>query len=298
MTENKSLHEIINSPDFVNAPFLHESHLVGTLDVAIARIRNNPAGHFPDPPSKDYTLQVLAAGSGQQTFDIGAGKVTSNARRGAWFVVPPGQAADITVEHNFGVDMFGIPAAVFETAFEALNTSAETSVFQSMDGLTNDTLISQMLRKISDLANTPSEASVLMVDHLFYALVYRILHVTGKSGKPTPSTAPLPEHQFLAVRDFIQDQLDQQIGLTALAALCDLDVYQFSRAFKSRTGTTPYQFLKDARLHRAEEMLTNSQDSIADIAYACGFSSQSHMTATFTKHLGVTPGAYRRELLE
>jgi AraC family transcriptional regulator len=40
-------------------------------------------------------------------------------------------------------------------------------------------------------------------------------------------------------------------------------------------------------------LLTHTQLPIAEIAYVCGFSSQSHMTAHFAKMLGISPGKYR-----
>ena len=52
----------------------------------------------------------------------------------------------------------------------------------------------------------------------------------------------------------------------------------------------------DARLRRTKCMLAGTDHSFADIAYACGFSSQAHMTTAFRKNLGTTPGAYRRDI--
>lgn len=54
-----------------------------------------------------------------------------------------------------------------------------------------------------------------------------------------------------------------------------------------------HQFLLDKRVEQAAALLTNSSLSIAEIAYACGFSSQSHMTTVFGKRVGVPPAQYR-----
>ncbi|MFC0691602.1 helix-turn-helix domain-containing protein [Paraburkholderia humisilvae] len=47
-------------------------------------------------------------------------------------------------------------------------------------------------------------------------------------------------------------------------------------------------------LRRAREMLAHELSSIAEVAYAVGFSSQAHMTSIFTRRLGVTPAQIRK----
>ena len=95
--------------------------------------------------------------------------------------------------------------------------------------------------------------------------------------------------------DYMEAHLDNNPNLTEIAAETRMSPYHFSRAFKQATGRTPHQFLIDRRVERARELLSNTEDSLASIAYAVGFSSQSHMTSTFSQRLGITPGQYRKE---
>ena len=48
---------------------------------------------------------------------------------------------------------------------------------------------------------------------------------------------------------------------------------------KARTGRSPYSLVIEKRMRRAQELLQTSEDTIADIAVACGFCSQQHLTA-------------------
>jgi AraC family transcriptional regulator len=64
--------------------------------------------------------------------------------------------------------------------------------------------------------------------------------------------------------------------------------------FRAATGLTPHQYVLEQRLHRARQLLEQKETALADIAVACGFSVQTHMTDNFRKHLGITPGEYRR----
>jgi transcriptional regulator GlxA family with amidase domain len=48
------------------------------------------------------------------------------------------------------------------------------------------------------------------------------------------------------------------------------------------------------RIERAMRLLRETHDAVADIAYACGFANQEHMTRLFRQYLGTTPAAWRR----
>ena len=93
---------------------------------------------------------------------------------------------------------------------------------------------------------------------------------------------------------YIAENIERNLCLSELADLCDLSMHHFARSFKSEIGKTPYQYILDRRLALARRMLTTTQQSIADIAYGVGFSSQSHMTDLFRKILGTTPAKYRQ----
>jgi AraC family transcriptional regulator len=50
------------------------------------------------------------------------------------------------------------------------------------------------------------------------------------------------------------------------------------------------------RVEYAKELLAHSKLSLIEIAHKCGFPDQSQFTTTFRRHLGVTPGQYKRHL--
>ncbi|MFC5996456.1 helix-turn-helix domain-containing protein [Pseudonocardia hispaniensis] len=100
--------------------------------------------------------------------------------------------------------------------------------------------------------------------------------------------------QERAVRDYIQDHLAENISLNDLAASVSLSRYHFARRFRASAGTTPHAFLLRQRIDRAQTLLSRTNMSLLEIAAACGFADQSHMTRAFRKHVGATPGEYRR----
>jgi AraC family transcriptional regulator len=120
-------------------------------------------------------------------------------------------------------------------------------------------------------------------------------------GLPSPriavgtDTAAVNHKRVQRTQDFMRDNVERAITLTELAAHAGLSRYHFIRAFKSVTGTTPFDYLMQARVERAKTLLGSTDIPLAEISLRCGFSSQSHMTATFAKLLGVTPARWRSE---
>lgn len=103
----------------------------------------------------------------------------------------------------------------------------------------------------------------------------------------------LPERQLLQVLEYIHEHLDQEIKLADLAALLNMSQFHFSHLFRQAIGTAPYQYLLQQRLERAKQLLKQTDQSIMDIAFCCGFNSHSHLSKQFRQFTGMTPSAYR-----
>ena len=72
----------------------------------------------------------------------------------------------------------------------------------------------------------------------------------------------------------------------------------FLNMFRASTGLTPHRYLVNRRVVRARILLERRDRTLIDIAIACGFSSQAHMSQVFREKTGVTPGEYRRIKLQ
>ena len=68
----------------------------------------------------------------------------------------------------------------------------------------------------------------------------------------------------------------------------------FQTAFKTATGRPVFAHVRERRLERARALLADRRLSLSQIAYACGFSSHSHMTRLFTAKYGITPTEMRK----
>jgi len=103
----------------------------------------------------------------------------------------------------------------------------------------------------------------------------------------------LPPATMRHVRDYVETHLAGNIDLTALANVAGVSLFHFAREFKRSAGVTPHYYLMQKRVERAQQLLANSDLTLAEVALAAGFSDQSHLARRFREMLGLTPREYR-----
>lgn len=91
---------------------------------------------------------------------------------------------------------------------------------------------------------------------------------------------------------YLEAHTAEPISLAHLAAEVGLSPFHFVRVFRRSLGVPPHAYLESLRIRQAQQLIDNG-DPLAEIAYAVGYSSQSHFTTRFRQIIGVTPGQYR-----
>jgi AraC family transcriptional regulator len=99
--------------------------------------------------------------------------------------------------------------------------------------------------------------------------------------------------QVQKVVAYAAGHLDEDVSLEALAGQAGLSAFHLHRVFSAVAGETPKQFTLRLRLGRAAAMLLTTEDSVLDIALACGFQSHEAFSRAFRKRFRITPSAYR-----
>lgn len=121
------------------------------------------------------------------------------------------------------------------------------------------------------------------------SLFYNIIH--------NLSFPDCPEHNQLlpAIKYLENNYSSPDLTNNILAEQCHLSEVYFRRLFIKSFGITPKQYVIDARINKAKQMLTDGLLKIDAIAEACGFSSSYHFCRLFKQRTGVTPSAYAKE---
>lgn len=230
-------------------------------------------------------LMLNLTGSGHVRGQVGNDRVDRPLRRGDVSFVPPGVAVDISYPAAHSALIVAIPTAMIDRAAEELGVRPRVLLPQPHDRL------GPLMMMIDQETRRPGFAAEMLIEGLVRAATTILL------GHEAP--APAPRHHLAPVKltrviEFIEQNLDDNIGLSALAEVAGLSPFHFARTFKLATGQSPYHYVGSRRIARAQRLLVESGKSLAEIALDCGFSSQSHFTSVFSKEVGTPPGKFRR----
>jgi len=95
-----------------------------------------------------------------------------------------------------------------------------------------------------------------------------------------------------SVRRILLDRLAEPPSLDELGKLVGCSAFYLSRQFSETTGQTIQQFLRQARLERAAELLRAGKHNVTEAALEVGYNSLSHFTVAFREAFGCCPGLY------
>lgn len=96
--------------------------------------------------------------------------------------------------------------------------------------------------------------------------------------------------------EYMNKNFHQKITLKDLALKAHYSQYHFIRIFQKETGKAPFEYLRDIRVRKAQELLSTTNKTITEIYLQCGFQNSSHFANFFKTQVGMSPSEYRHNL--
>ena len=162
----------------------------------------------------------------------------------------------------------------------------------------DDGLIRQIAWTLLEELQAPTAAGRIVAETLAISLTARLVQVCAASVTTRQAAhgpqGGLDDARLARVLDFVDANLERDIGVDDLAAAACISPFHFSRMFHTRMGMPPSRYLSRRRLERAKVLLASAEATISQVALACCFSSQANFTRAFRRATGLTPGAFRR----
>jgi PAS domain S-box-containing protein len=119
--------------------------------------------------------------------------------------------------------------------------------------------------------------------------------IAGIMRQLEDATELTADHSHMSdVAQHIETHYHDKLTVKSLATIAGLSERQFQRVFKRVFRTTPIEYLNRVRVRVAGKKLLESNATLADIAFDCGFCDQSHLTNQFRRFRGTTPSQYRK----
>jgi AraC family transcriptional regulator len=158
-----------------------------------------------------------------------------------------------------------------------------------------DPFLEQLIQHCVSELKQPTCGTSLYTDGLAWSVAAHL--VTRYRADLTDKNVGTPElkHRRIdKVRRHIENNLERKISIDELAQVAALSPVYFARWFKHTLGLPPHQYLLNARVIRAQQLLVSSPYSTSEIAMRCGFCHQEHMHKVFRRLCAMTPGEYRQ----
>ncbi len=111
-----------------------------------------------------------------------------------------------------------------------------------------------------------------------------------------PQGQAVPPDRISKACEHIQAHLAEPIYVADLATMVGLGRSAFSRLFKRSTGRSVPQYVNELRIGRACQLLVETDLTVSQIAYDCGFVSPAHFQRQFREHQACTPLSYRQKM--
>ncbi len=266
----------------------------------IAFTRLHGEGAFPGrtmaaPPEEAFSFQVALAPmpAGEIWIDGKYGKLPA-ASAGDTFIFNLAESPIAHLNPPYDFLRFYLPVATLDQLACDRGLRRAGGLRTTSLGI-HDPVMQGLALALVAMVQEPAAASALLVDSIALAFHVHVARAYGdffESG--SPAGTGLAPWQLRRAHAFIEAHLDGDPAISDLAQECGLSASHFGRAFRQATGMPPHKWLTKRRIERAKDLLRKGDSPLAQIALACGFVDQSHLTRTFARYEGCGPGKWRR----
>jgi AraC-like DNA-binding protein len=145
---------------------------------------------------------------------------------------------------------------------------------------------------IERLSITRTESSLKLRNHYFNDLLITLL---DKPSVPLAITSSPVETAIDKAITYIEKNIKQKLSVCDIAQAVGSSVSSLEGKFVSITGKSVYDYVINARLRLALELLVTTSLSVTAIAEKCGYDNVFYFCNAFKKAVGCTPGQYRKK---
>lgn len=200
---------------------------------------------------------------------------------------------DIIVLDLHMPDMDGF--AVCRLLRESLATHKIPIIFLSSSTSVNDRLAGLKWGAVDFVVKPYTAEEVLARLRIHLSLAWRAAGRDGTDEEPAQEALGADELVLRAASRLIFDDLANPPPLQDIAKASGTHEKRLLKVFRERLGMTVFAYIRQARLQRAKELLSEGVVSIEDIAALVGFSGAANFATAFKAQEGVTPRAYRQQ---
>ena len=157
----------------------------------------------------------------------------------------------------------------------------------------NRELYESIFKQLCNCYDSALEQDTLLIQSKILELIYLLCdHKSERGFRCRENNKEMIEKAI----HYIKNNLTADLSLNALAEYTSFSPIHFHNCFKRSTGSTLRDYVEEQRIRKATTLLISTDLTLSDIAYECGFSSQSYFSYAFNKRMKKTPREYAKEV--
>ncbi len=123
--------------------------------------------------------------------------------------------------------------------------------------------------------------------------IYAIMLRCGMTAYDIKSEERGKIKKIMPAVKYAEENIGEKISVDKAASLVGVNKFHFCKIFKNAVGMTFIEYVNFLRLKKVEKLLLNTEKSISEIAYDCGFESIQYFNRKFKSKFGYTPREFR-----
>jgi two-component system response regulator YesN len=149
-------------------------------------------------------------------------------------------------------------------------------------------------KNIEMQANLQEQVKTLQTK-LNKTMPYLQVGIKSPKGIPSGDNKLTPNQKAVKrAKEYIDNNLDKNLSLKDISTVAALSPTYFSYVFKKQTKTNIENYIINAKIEKAKQLLKQTMDSIGEVAYNIGYNDANYFSFIFKKITGISPRDYRK----
>lgn len=167
------------------------------------------------------------------------------------------------------------------------------SAFPNFIELSDAKEIKETFTALCESHNNGTAKEDILSQSLLLKLIYELDKKATSSNKPYLHKSS-NRKSIEETIEYIKANLSGELSLSLLSENFNFSPIYFHKLFKASTGKNLREYIEEQRIKKAIELLTSTDKTLTQIAYECGFSSQSYFSSAFKRKMKLTPREYTK----